>query len=142
MNIILVVIFGIILLGAMNTILMSVMERTREFGMMMALGTQPSYIVRLVLYELAILGTIGVLGGNLIGFLIVTYFHNGIDLAMLSPGISMSKYPGGETVIIPMITLGAILTSSAIMYVMALLIGLYPARKAASLEPVEAMRRT
>ncbi len=141
MNIILVVIFGIILLGAMNTILMSVMERTREFGMMMALGTQPSYIVRLVLYELAILGTIGVLAGNLLGFLIIAYFHNGIDLAMLSPGISMSKYPGGETVILPIITFSSVLTSSAIMYVMALFIGLYPARKAASLEPVEAMRR-
>lgn len=142
MNIILVIIFGIILLGAMNTILMSVMERTREFGMMMALGTQPSYIVKLVLYELAILGTLGVLAGNLLGLLIVGYLHNGIDLAMLSPGISMSKYPGGETVIMPIITLGSVLTSSAIMYVMALLIGLYPAKKAASLEPVEAMRRS
>lgn len=142
MNIILVIIFGVILLGAMNTILMSVMERTKEFGMMMALGTQRSNIVKLVLYELFILGVIGVVLGNVIGLMIVGYFSGGIDLAVLSPGISMSKYPGGESVIIPIVTASAILTASAIMFVMTLLIGLYPAWKAASLEPVEAMRHS
>lgn len=57
-------IFGIIVaMGVLNTVLMSVMERSREFGVLMAIGLRPSRLAALVLLEAAILGTIGMLLG-------------------------------------------------------------------------------
>ena len=49
LRVILIIVFVVVALGVMNTLLMAVMERTREFGLQLALGTQPTQIVRTVL---------------------------------------------------------------------------------------------
>jgi len=77
---------GVVLLivaaGIMNTVLMSMLERVREFGVMMALGCSRSVLAGMVIVESMILGALGVLLGLLIGLSLVAWFHSvGIDLS-------------------------------------------------------------
>lgn len=144
LNIFLFVLFGIIILGMMNTILMGVLERVKEFGMMMALGTRRSQVIRLVIYELMFLGILGLIVGNFLAIMIVGISHYaGFDLAFFSPGeiITLEKMPGIETVIYPRISFQSLIFPSATIFILSLLAGLYPAWKAASFEPVQAMRQ-
>ena len=61
--------------GVANTMLMATFERTREFGMLLALGTHPARIVRLVIAESIALGVIGALAGSAIGVALVAVTH-------------------------------------------------------------------
>ncbi|MCB0416963.1 MAG: ABC transporter permease [Bdellovibrionales bacterium] len=71
--------------GIANSILMSIMERTREFGVMMAIGTTKAEMVRMVLLETLLLAAVGVVVGNLLGIAITYYFQQtGFDLAWLT----------------------------------------------------------
>jgi ABC-type lipoprotein release transport system permease subunit len=77
---------GVVLLivaaGIMNTVLMSMLERVREFGVMMALGCSRRILASMVIVESVILGALGVLLGLTVGLTLVTWFHSvGIDLS-------------------------------------------------------------
>ncbi len=77
---------GIVLLivaaGIMNTVLMSMLERIREFGVMMALGCGKARLAGIVVTESLLLGIIGIVIGTSIGLLLVACFHHiGIDLS-------------------------------------------------------------
>src|SRR5690606_27793133 len=61
-------------LGVLNTMLMSVLERTREFGVLMSLGTRPSRIMKVVLAESFWIGTLSVVLGASLGALLSWYF--------------------------------------------------------------------
>ena len=54
--VVLAIVFAIVAIGVTNTLIMSVLERTREFGVMLAMGTEPRFIVRMVVYESIVLG--------------------------------------------------------------------------------------
>jgi ABC-type lipoprotein release transport system permease subunit len=73
MYVILVIVLVVVSLGILNTMLMSIMERTREFGVMMALGTKPKHMVGLVMLESLLLGVIG----SVMGVTIVLTFPDG-----------------------------------------------------------------
>ncbi len=130
--------------GIANTATMSTFERTHEFGMLLAFGTRPGRIVRMVLTESVVLGLIGVAVGSIIGAaLVLVTGHTGIDYAALSgsnvkeisySGVSMSYiiYPVFEWRYVVLGVCAATGTS--------LLASLWPAVLAARLEPVEAMR--
>ncbi len=124
--------------GILNTILMSVMERYREFGVMMALGTRPSDIVRLIVIESGLIALIGIAIGDVLGFA-VSYYYTQVpmDLSMysqtlenfgLNPLIYAKMYPW-VFYVTDLIILGATLASS-----------IYPAVKASRLSPVRALR--
>ena len=127
-------------LGILNTFFMSVMERTREFGVLMAIGMRPWRIRALVLLETLAMGLCSLVAGVGLGLLLTLYMaKHGIDLsATLTP----ITYAGGT---LPP-RLHAVLESSnvvlpaVLLLVVCLLAGFLPANRAAKLRPVEALR--
>ena len=83
----------IVSLGNFNTILMSVMERRREFGMMMALGMKPIQIMLTVIFEAIATSMIGVIFGSLLGLATNFYFQQvGIDMGAAYKGVDVANF--------------------------------------------------
>ncbi len=136
--IVLVIVFIVVAVGVMNTLLMSVLERTREFGMMLAVGTEPLSIVRMVIYESIILGLVGVLLGTIIGVSLTYYYHNsGMNLSGFSG--AMNAIPGMTDVVYPVLIFDHLWPATLILFATGVVAALYPAGRAARLEPVEAL---
>jgi ABC-type lipoprotein release transport system permease subunit len=138
-RLIVAIVFTVVAMGVMNTLLMSVMERTREFGIMMALGTPPRAIVRLVVYESLVLAVVGTMVGAVAGIALVAYLAaTGIDLSRYTAGLK--TIPGLTGVIFPQLAAAAILLPSSALWLVSMIAGLYPAWRASHLDPVTAIR--
>jgi len=134
----LVILIIVASLGILNTVLMSVSERTRELGIMMALGTRPSRIVFLILLETAIIGIAGVILGVTGGAILLTYFGDrGIDFSQWKEGLM--TIPFHPTTIYPVIEPVSFYLATGVVFVSAVMSALYPAYKAARLRPAEAI---
>jgi ABC-type lipoprotein release transport system permease subunit len=132
--------------GVANTMVMATFERTREFGMLLALGTHPSRLVRLVIVESLALGVVGALAGSLIGLVLVAITHRtGIDYSWLAGGgpselsfaglrFSLRFYPALSVVDVAR-AIGAVCITS-------LVAATWPALRASRLQPVQALRGT
>lgn len=138
-----IMIYGIVILIVAvliaNTLLMSVFERTRELGILAALGLKGHQIVTMILLEAATLALMGVLGGLVIGVLVVWYLSfNGLyigdDIASMVQGFA---YPSTFYAKIAPVDFLAL---SLAMLGIVLLAALYPAIFAARLEPVAALK--
>ncbi|MHB1250438.1 MAG: ABC transporter permease, partial [Polaromonas sp.] len=137
--VVLVVFFGIIAAAVVNPVLMSVLERTREFGILLALGMSRARLVGLVLLEATLLGLFGLAVGNLLGLAVTAFFaRTGIDLSAF--GAALRTMPGLENVTYPVIRLDRSAMVSLVVFATACVTALYPAAKAARLEPVAAIR--
>ncbi|HEX9074208.1 MAG TPA: FtsX-like permease family protein, partial [Anaerolineae bacterium] len=112
-------------LGMMNTMLMSVFERTREIGVLRALGWRRGRVLRMILGEAFLLSILGGLLGNAIGALMIF----GINQAPVLAGFMDNAYSSALFV-----------QAMGVALVLGMAGGLYPAWRAAGLEPVEAMR--
>ena len=87
------ILFLAVALGILNTMLMANFERTKEFGLMMALGTRPLRMVGLVLTESALLALVGTAAGAAIGAALVGYWSlRGFDLSALMGGEGVSPH--------------------------------------------------
>jgi ABC-type lipoprotein release transport system permease subunit len=137
-----IMIYGIVILIVAvliaNTLLMSVFERTRELGILAALGLKGRQITTMVLLEAGTLALIGIIGGLILGVLVVWYLSfNGLyigdDIASMVQGFA---YP--STFYAKIVPLDFLALSLAMLGIV-LLAALYPARFAAKLEPVEAL---
>lgn len=125
--------------GIVNTLLMAVFERMREFGLLKALGMKNGWILREVLAESLLLLTMGIAAGNLLAVATVALLaRTGIDLTAFAAG---AEFAGISRVIYPALQVGEILKANLVVLVLGLLVSLYPARKAARFTPVEAMSR-
>ncbi|GAB6093963.1 ABC transporter permease [Desulfatiferula olefinivorans] len=123
--------------GIVNTTLMAVYERMREFGLLKALGMTPVRIVVGVLLESGLILGIGTVLGALLGLVTVLLLTpSGIDLSALAAGADMWNMP---RVIRPLLRVGDVLIVGAVVMVSGLLVSLYPAVKAARFTPIEAM---
>ncbi|WP_347062066.1 ABC transporter permease [Blautia wexlerae] len=115
-------------IGVMNIMLVSVTERTREIGIRKSLGAKTSSIMMQFLAEAAILtvigGVIGIVLGVIGGYVICSIISNNMGMS-ITPGISLSTI------------MAATLFSCAV----GVFFGIYPAKKAAKLSPIEALRR-
>ncbi len=137
--VVLAVVFAVVAMGVMNTLLMSVLERTREFGVMMALGTHPWQILRIVVYESVILGLAGIAAGAVLGLALVAYFGDqGMNLAAFAG--ATETIPGMTSTVYPVLMLAHIGLPTVVLFLIGLLAALYPAARAARLEPVRAIR--
>ena len=135
-----VVVFVAMGFGLVNTVLMAVYERMREFGLLKALGMRPSRILKDVVIEGLYLLCIGAVIGNIIGFVSVWILgRTGIDLSALAAG---SEYFGMSTVIYPALATKDVVVADLTVLVLGLLVSMYPALKASRFKPVEALART
>ena len=126
--------------GIVNTTLMAVFERIREFGLLRSLGMKPLWIIREVLMEAFFILFIGMVLGNLLGFLSIFIIgRTGIDLSSLAAGM---EYAGMSRVIYPSVDIRDVLAANLIVLLLGLLVSLYPAIKAARFTPVEALSHT
>jgi len=137
--VVLLVFFVVVAAAVANPVLMAVLERTREFGIMLAVGMSRARLLGLVFLESMLLGVAGLVLGNAIGLAITGYFAAaGMNLGAFEAGLR--TMPGLSDVVYPVLLPGRSLMLSALVFAVACLMAVYPAAKAAGLEPVEAIR--
>ena len=136
--IVILVVFVVVAAGIVNTILMSVLERSREFGVMMALGTPSSRIVWLVLLETTVLAGLGYLLGLVLGLSVTGYFSsNGLDFSAYIK--AMDTMPGLSGIVYPTIEAQRLVVIGIVVVSVALLAAALPAWNAGRNSPLEAM---
>lgn len=137
--IIVVFFFVVISIGILNTIMMSVFERVREFGVMMALGTKPRQIVKMVVEEAFVLALVGAVIGSAIGISASLYFaHHGMNLSAWAEGAAALGMT--SSMVYTRLTAANVVISNLAVLAVVVLVGLYPAMHASRLRPVEAIR--
>jgi putative ABC transport system permease protein len=112
-------------IGVMNIMLVSVTERTREIGIRKAVGARRQDILYQFLVESALLSVVGGLIGIALGWLISRLVGN-VQL--------------GNAAITPVVELDTVLLATLFSMAIGLFFGIYPATRAAALEPVDALR--
>jgi len=142
MNVMLYVIMVIILLalgfGIVNTMLMVVMERVKELGMLMAIGMNRARVFSMIMLETILLSLTGGVIGMGIAALLINYFGNaGIDLSLFSKGFEAI---GFSSILYPQIGVSFYFTITILIILTAILASIYPALKALKLKPAEALR--
>jgi ABC-type lipoprotein release transport system permease subunit len=139
-NILLAVLLLVVSTAIMNTVFMAVTERTREFGVMIALGTSPAAMLRMVVYETVVLLLLASLVGYSVGIALVLYFQRvGIDLSGFFQGYS--AIPGLTGIVHPELMRSSIVPPGIVLLILGVAVSLYPAVKAARLDPSRAIRR-
>jgi putative ABC transport system permease protein len=114
-------------IGIMNTMYTSVLERTRQIGVMKAIGAKDSHILLIFLFEA---GIIGLFGGT-VGVILGTIAGKTVETAASIAGYSMLRVA---------LTLKIALTGLLFAFFVGVLSGIAPARQASKLNPVEALR--
>ncbi len=133
------VIFLAMSFGLVNTLLMAVFERTREIGLVQALGMRPRHIIVQVLIESLFMLAIGLAIGNLLAWLTLWPIMDGWDISILgTEGLEMFQM---SRILYPIIELRDVITSNAVVIVLGLLASLYPAWRASRFVPVQAIVR-
>lgn len=126
--------------GIVNTLLMAVMERIREFGLLKALGLRPRRIIAEVVTESLMLMILGMIVGNILGLACTwAVSDTGIDLSALAAG---AEFLGMERILYPVLRVSDVLTANFTVLILGVLVSLYPAAKAARFTPVEALTHT
>lgn len=130
------IILLIVAIGVLNTVLMSVLERTREYGVLKAVGTQPAQIFKLVLYEVNVITLASVVFGTVCG-LLLNYWLSRRGIALPEP----FTFAGVEfKAMYSEVNLRSMLIPAVTVLVTANIISLFPSLKAAHIEPARAMR--
>ena len=132
------VLIVLVAFSVLNTQLMSVLERTREFGVMLALGFKPLRLGGLVITETILMSALGLLIGALLGY-VLTYYMSIVGFSY--PGMeSMAERFNLPGKMYPSLSLFSILLGPVIVFVFSVLASAYPAARLFFLKPVSAMR--
>ncbi|MEA3444617.1 MAG: FtsX-like permease family protein [Bacteroidota bacterium] len=142
MNLMMYITIIIILLAMgfsiVNTMLMSVLERVKELGMLMAIGMNRLRIFMMIVLETVYLSLVGGMLGLFLGILISNYFgKTGIDLSIWGEGLEAYGY---DIVIFPILEVKNVVIVSLLIIATGIVSALYPAYKALKLNPAEALR--
>jgi len=141
MRIVIIVIFYLAAgLGILNTFFMAVFERTREFGVLLAMGMHPWQIRAMILLESLIMACVSLFFGLILGVLLTLYMvHVGVDMSGYMSAVS---YGGG--IVSPhlkaVVQWPNFLLPVCLLLIACLLAGFIPANRAARLRPVDAIR--
>lgn len=138
LNIFLAVILFAMLFGITNTMLMSVMERVREFGVLMAVGMKRRKVFAMIILETIVLSFVGGAIGMILASLTIAYFNfAGIDLSAFAIGLSEF---GMESILHPTLPLYFYVSITIMILFTAIFSAIYPAIKAIRLKPATAIR--
>ena len=132
------IVFAAMSFGLVNTLLMAVYERTREFGLVQSLGMRPGRIMGQVFIESLFLLLLALGLGNLLTAATLFALRDGLDLSAFAEGFDMI---GVSPIIIPSLTLGDVASANGLVLALGLLASLWPVWRAARHVPVEAMTR-
>jgi putative ABC transport system permease protein len=128
----------IVTFSILNTFLMSVLERTREFGIMLALGVKPLRLGVLVMLESIWLTLLGLAVGVAVGIVVVFYFNL---YGFSYPGMEeIAAYYNLPAVIRPQLSLLSVTLGPAVILLVTCAAALYPALRIRLLKPVDAMK--
>ena len=132
------ILFGVVALGIINTLFMSLHERMFEFGVLRAVGTRPLGMARLILFEAGALAVLSIVLGTILGYIITAIVaHIGIDYT----GIEFSGVTYRD-LLYPVLRWRQFIEYPIIVYIFTVVVGLYPAFYAARISPAKAMRRS
>ncbi len=124
--------------SVLNTQLMSVLERTHEFGVSMALGLTPGRLGRLIMLETAMMGLLGLTLGAVAGALVTTWFTvNGLSIPGMDEMAAQFNLPAR---VYPRVSLLTMFIGPAVVFLFTLLAAVYPALRLHRLRIVDAMR--
>jgi ABC-type lipoprotein release transport system permease subunit len=128
----------VVALSLMNTFLMAVMERTREFGVLLCLGMTPRRLMRVVFSECALLALLGVCAGLVLGALGTAYFQvHGLEV----PGAEMFSRWGLPSRLSPRLSWGSALAGPALVFVVTVATATFPIARIRRLDAVHAVRQ-
>ncbi len=132
-----IILIVVVAFSIFNTFLMAIFERTREFGVMMAIGTTPSRITKLVMFESIFMTLVGILLGILCGSLITLYFQKyGIFIAGTE---DIFKEYGIPDRLYPRLSLISGTAGPLVVFLITFVSSVFPALKIRRLKPVDAM---
>lgn len=121
--------------GVSNIMLISVKERTREFGIRRAIGARPWSIVRMVMAESVVITAFFGYIGMLLGVFFCEYMDSTVGNQTMDLGLFQAKY-----FVNPTVDLSTCLTATVIIVVAGVLAGLFPALGAVKIKPIDALR--
>ncbi len=125
-------------LAIINTMLMAVLERVKEIGMLMAIGMNRKRVFNMILLETIFLTLSGTIVGIIIASALSGYFgHFGIDLSM---GTEVYESMGYDSFIFPVLSMDIIIKVTIMVVIASILSAIYPAIKALKLNPADAIR--
>jgi putative ABC transport system permease protein len=126
--------------GLLNTMLMTIFERTNELGVLMSVGMNKTKIFLMIMYETCFLVITGALVGTLLGMITIQATKNsGVDLSSVG-GEALLEY-GIDTVVFPSLDHSFYVNLAVLVLITAVAASVYPAWKALRLNPAEAVRK-
>lgn len=137
----LLILFAIVALAILNAVLMSVLNRTREFGLLQALGLTKRETGLVVLTEGILLSTVSGVAGMLLGFGVTwVFWRHGLDLSALMQNDITLSGTLVSPVLVPEFRLSQVLLCLAATLSIGVMASLYPARQAGRIDVAEAMK--
>jgi putative ABC transport system permease protein len=121
--------------GVSNIMLISVKERTHEFGIRKAIGAKPHNIIGMVVMESIIITTIFGYMGMLLGIFFCEYMDATVGGQTMDMGVFQQEY-----FVDPTVDIGTCVSATIVIIIAGALAGFFPARKAAQVKPIEALR--
>ncbi|MDP6374906.1 MAG: FtsX-like permease family protein [Pseudomonadales bacterium] len=132
------IMMGALVFGLVNTLITSVMERVREFGMLRAVGMRAKSIVAQVVIESSIVMAVSVAIGLALGGVFIYWLRDGIDLTQWAEGMEMA---GMRSVMYPHPQADDFVLVAFLSMLLGVFASLYPAWRATKIKPLEALRR-
>lgn len=132
-----IILIIVVAFSILNTFIMAVFERTREFGVLLSLGTTPGRLVRVVMTESFFIALLGLVLGIAAGAA-VTLYYSGAGISM--EGMDMMQQFGISGKLYPSLSLLSVSIGPALVAVVTFFAALYPALRIAGLKPAQAMR--
>jgi putative ABC transport system permease protein len=133
-----VIILVALVFGIINTMLMVIMERKRELGMLMSVGMNRRRIFSLILLETSMLSMVGAFSGLSLGIALIAVFgKTGINFGMWAEGLESVGY---SAFVYPEVSVGFYITITILVLFTAIIASIWPTRKALNLNPAQAVR--